>query len=249
MEADEYRRLIDATESHWWFGATSELAAQMLESDALPITATTLCLDAGGGSGATSSWLAKRSQTVLCDYETIAIEAAVDRYPSYLAARGNINALPFADASFDLVMEVTALCHEMNPDPGATVRELTRVLAPGGRLLLIEPNHQWLWRGHDRVTHSARRFSVAGLSSLAENAGLRVERSTAAYTFRVPPAAVIKLLDRGGSTSDVGRNQSGVGGLASKLASIERRWLAHHDLPFGLSAVVLAAKPVDTVHA
>ena len=33
MEADEYRRLIDATESHWWFGATSELAAQMLKVD------------------------------------------------------------------------------------------------------------------------------------------------------------------------------------------------------------------------
>ena len=243
MEADEYRRLIDATESHWWFGATSKLAAQMLESGGYPITATTLCLDAGGGSGATSSWLARRSRTVLCDYETIAIEAAVDRYPQYLATRGNINLLPFPDESFRIAMEVTALCHEMNPDPSATVQELARVVSPGGRLLLIEPNHPWLWRGHDRVTHTARRFTVDGLAALADGAGLRVERATAAFSFLVPPAAVIKMLDRGGSTSDVGRNQSGVGGLASKLSSLERRWLGKHDLPFGLSAVVLATKP------
>src|SRR4051794_2499917 len=147
MEADEYRRLIDATESHWWFGATSELAAQMLGSDGFQIGPTTLCLDAGGGSGATSSWLAKRSRTVVCEYEPVAIDAAVDRYPSYLAARGNINLLPFHDDTFQIVMCVTALCHEMNPDPGATVRELARVVAPGGRLFLLEPNHRWLWRG------------------------------------------------------------------------------------------------------
>jgi SAM-dependent methyltransferase len=245
MEADEYRRLIDATESHWWFGATSELAAQMLESDGYPVTATTLCLDAGGGSGATSSWLAKRSRTVLCDYETIAIQAAVDRYPQYLPTRGDINLLPFPDASFRIAMEVTALCHGMNPDPAATVRELSRVVAPGGRLLLIEPNHPWLWRGHDRVTHTARRFTVDGLASLAERAGLHIERATAAFSFLVPPAAVIKMLDRGGSASDVGRNQSGLGGVASVIASIERRWLARYDLPFGLSAVVLASKPLE----
>ena len=243
MEADEYRRLIDATESHWWFGATSRLAAQMLESNQYPITATTLCLDAGGGSGATSSWLAKRSRTVLCDFETMAIEAAVDRYPQYLATRGNINLLPFPDGSFRIAMEVTALCHEMNDDPAATVAELARVVSPGGRLLLIEPNHPWLWRGHDRVTHTARRFTVDGLAALAERAGLHVERATAAFSFLVPPAAVIKMLDRDGATSDVGRNQSGLGGLAAKVASLERRWLARHDLPFGLSAVVLATKP------
>lgn len=243
MEADEYRRLIDATESHWWFGATSQLASQMLESNGQPITATTLCLDAGGGTGATSSWLAKRSLTVLCDYESVAVEAAVDRYPQYLATRGNINLLPFPDETFGVAMEVTALCHEMNPDPGATVRELARVVAPGGRLLMIEPNHPWLWRGHDRVTHTARRFTVAGLSGLASSAGLEVERATAAFSFLVPPAAVIKMLDRGGATSDVGRNQSGIGGLASKLSSLERRWLRGHDLPLGLSAVVLASKP------
>jgi SAM-dependent methyltransferase len=180
---------------------------------------------------------------VLCEYEPVAIDAALHRYPTYIAVRGDINHLPFPAAAFRVAMCVTALCHEMNPDPAATVRELARVMAPGGRLVLLEPNHPRLWRGHDRITHTARRFTVDGLASLTEGAGLRVERATAAYSFLVPPAAVVKLLDRNGSTSDVGRHQSGLGGLASWMAKIERRWLRRHDLPVGLSAVVLATKP------
>lgn len=45
-------------------------------------------------------------------------------------------ALPFADDSFDTVVSTLVLCTV--PDPAAAVRELRRVLAPGGRLLFIE---------------------------------------------------------------------------------------------------------------
>jgi len=44
--------------------------------------------------------------------------------------------LPFDDASFDTVVVTLALCSVT--DPGAALAEVARVLAPGGRLLLIE---------------------------------------------------------------------------------------------------------------
>jgi SAM-dependent methyltransferase len=243
VEVDEYRRLIEKTESHWWFGATSQLVEVLLESGGHRLSSSALCLDAGGGTGATSSWLAQRATTVLCEYEPIAIQSAVARFPMYLASRGDINLLPFPDGTFDVVMCVTVLCHAMNRDPAATVRELSRVVAPGGRLLLLEPHHPWLWRGHDRVTHSARRFTLPTLREYAVDAGLRVERATAAYSFLVPAAAAVKLIERKASKSDVGRHESGLGGVAGKMSALERRWLARHDLRFGLSAVVVASKP------
>jgi SAM-dependent methyltransferase len=45
-------------------------------------------------------------------------------------------ALPFADGAFDTVVSTLVLCTVRNPD--AAVREVRRVLAPGGRLLFAE---------------------------------------------------------------------------------------------------------------
>ena len=56
----------------------------------------------------------------------------------------------------------------MNPDPQAIVTEFARVTKPGGLVCLMEPGGKRLWRGHDDVTHTARRFSLPfGLSVIA----------------------------------------------------------------------------------
>jgi SAM-dependent methyltransferase len=138
---------------------------------------------------------------------------------------------------------VTALCHRMNPDPGAIVHDFARITRPGGVVCLMEPGVRRLHRGHDEVTHTGRRFSVGDLRRVAERAGLDVLRATGAYSFLVPPAAVLGLVERGAPKSDVGRNQSGLGGVLGSLAKLERRWLRRRNLPFGLSAIVAARKP------
>jgi SAM-dependent methyltransferase len=64
---------------------------------------------------------------------------------------GSIDALPVEDASFDVVLCLQVLEHV--PDPAAAVRELRRVVRPGGRVLLsthgiypFHPNPDDLWR-------------------------------------------------------------------------------------------------------
>jgi SAM-dependent methyltransferase len=64
---------------------------------------------------------------------------------------GQIDAIPVEDASFDVALCLQVLEHV--PDPGAAVRELHRVVRPGGRVLLsthgvypFHPNPDDLWR-------------------------------------------------------------------------------------------------------
>jgi SAM-dependent methyltransferase len=78
----------------------------------------------------------------------------------YADLHGSIDALPVPDASFDVVLCLQVLEHV--PDPAAAVRELRRVVRPGGRVLLsthgvypFHPNPEDLWRwthtGLDRL--------------------------------------------------------------------------------------------------
>ncbi|WP_410671485.1 class I SAM-dependent methyltransferase [Amycolatopsis sp. cmx-4-68] len=50
--------------------------------------------------------------------------------------QGSAHELPFAEASFDTVVCTFGLC--AIPDPAAAVAEMTRVLRPGGRLILVD---------------------------------------------------------------------------------------------------------------
>lgn len=244
MDDGEYQRMVAAGEKHWWYKSTRSLLEMLVTPHLTAVDGTTIYLDAGGGSGATGSWLADRTTTVVDDFEPVALKAAVHDHAGYRAVQANINQLPHGANSFDGVLCVTALCHRMNPDPQAIVDEFARVTKPGGIVCLMEPGGKRLWRGHDEVTHTARRFSRAELRTMARRAGLDVERATGAYSFLVPPAAVMGLVERGKNKSDVGRNQSGLGGVLGLVARAERMVLRRVDLPFGLSVIAIGRKPI-----
>lgn len=234
--------MAEAGDRHWWYRSTRALLEQLVAPHLTPAGPGTRYLDAAGGSGATGSWLAARAVTLVDDVDEPSVRYAVET-PGYVGVLADLNRLPHPDGTFDAVLCVTALCHRMNRDPAVTVRELVRVTRPGGVVCLMEPGVRWLRRGHDRVTHTARRFSRRDLAQMLDAAGTEVLRVTGAYTFLVPPAAVLAVVERGRETSDVGRNQSGLGGVFSGLARAERALLARTDLPTGLSAIAVARVP------
>ena len=83
---------------------------------------------------------------------------------------------------------------------------------------------------------------VGDMRELIAGAELELIRATGAYSFLVPPAAVLALVERGEPQSDVGRNESGLGGVFGALATAERRLLRRVDLPAGLSVLALGRK-------
>jgi hypothetical protein len=134
---------------------------------------------------------------------------------------------------------VTVLYHRSIPSPTAVVGELARVTRPGGVVCLMEPGVRRLRRAHDRVTHTARRFSLSDLRGLLTDNDMRVERATGAFSFLVPAAAAKAVVERGRMASDLDESPDGLGGVFGRMATAERALLRRVSLPAGLSVLAV----------
>jgi SAM-dependent methyltransferase len=237
VERDEYERMAATEHGHWWYAATRTLLAEQLAPFLAP---GGRYLDAGGGTGATGAWLAGHGRLVAADREPMALALYRDGHPAVGdLAVADLARLPFGPGVFDLALTVTVLYHVSVASPAAAVGELARVVRPGGVVAVMEPGIRRLRRAHDRQTHAGRRFSRADLRRLFVDNGLEVVRATGAYTFLVPPAAVLAVADRHDSSSDLDRDRRGLGGLLPAAAKMERAVLRHAAVPFGLSVLAI----------
>lgn len=108
---------------------------QMLKVLELPHAGT--LLDAGGGTGRVAEALRPHVGSVIVADVSRGMLAQA-RQKDLAAASSETERLPFPADAFDRVLMVDALHHVA--DQAATVRELFRVLKPGGRLVIEEPD-------------------------------------------------------------------------------------------------------------
>jgi ubiquinone/menaquinone biosynthesis C-methylase UbiE len=91
--------------------------------------------------------------------------------------QASLEALPFDDASFDLVTCLDVL-YIAGLDDRRAVRELHRVLRPSGTVILNLAAFEWLRGAHDVMVHTERRYSRGRVRKLLGDAGFRVARMT-----------------------------------------------------------------------
>lgn len=241
MELEEYARIADAEQRHWWYRSMPALVESVLGERLRP---GLRILDAGCGPGANFDWLRPYGEVVGLDYSAEAIRLAKARHPDTEAVEADITELPFEDASFDLALELTVLT--VVEDDRSAVAELARVTRPGGTVVLLEPAIPRLRRAHDEVQGTVRRYRLDILRALAMGVGLRVRRATYANSFLVAPAAALAIahrLRRRAATPGSDLEQDRLGGVFGALAAAERRVIRRRDVPFGLSAIVVAERP------
>lgn len=144
-------------------------------------------LDAGCGSGAFDRELEKSARLVVgVDLNKFAVSYATDKAGRRsVFSAGNIEELPLKAGSVDVAVCLDALDHCLKPK--GVVKEFSRVLRPGGRLVLIAQNHTMMWRlveklwdmfgegreyGHVHVS----RFDMKNIGDVFKGTGLDIEK-------------------------------------------------------------------------
>jgi SAM-dependent methyltransferase len=123
-------------------------------------------LEVACGRGGVGRELARAGARVTgCDFSSAALRAAATKVHSSnghppLAAlvQGDAQSLPFADASFDLLVSCETIEHL--PQVRAALREMHRVTRPGGKLFLTTPNYfnfMGLYEIYARFRHPDRQ--------------------------------------------------------------------------------------------
>jgi ArsR family transcriptional regulator len=182
-------------ERHYSPGRTWETLARSL----LQLLATGDVLDIASGDGVTAELLAPHAHSIVCiDSSERVVEAARQRLSSFTnvdVRTGDMHALDLGGRQFDLVLLLHALTYSEQPQK--VFAEVTRVLKPGGRLLvstLGEHDHRAVVEPFD---HRNLGFTCDGLTAMARKAGLDVvscERLS--RERRAPHFEVISLLAR-----------------------------------------------------
>jgi ubiquinone/menaquinone biosynthesis C-methylase UbiE len=94
-------------------------------------------LEVGAGTGLNADLYPESvTELVLTEPDRFMVSKLRAKHPSARVIEAPAEALPFDDDSFDTVTLTLVLCTV--PDPPSALREISRVLGPGGRFLFLE---------------------------------------------------------------------------------------------------------------
>jgi ubiquinone/menaquinone biosynthesis C-methylase UbiE len=158
--------------------------------------------------------------------------------------KGDVCALPFADASYDLVCATDVIEHV--DDDELALAEISRVLRPGAYALLTVPTFASLWGLQDERAQHKRRYRLAELVARVEAAHLVAIRFYYFnYLLFVPiwtARQIIRLAAiRLGSENEV--NTPAINRLLTAIFRFDCLTAPRLRPPFGVSALIAAQKP------
>jgi SAM-dependent methyltransferase len=245
-------RLLEATSlaeaRHFWFRGLRRFAGPLLEA-AVAGRDRPRVLDAGCGTGWNLQTLTPLAGGYGIDLNRTGL-ARARRNGLVRLARASVTALPFHDATFDLVTSFDVLYALAEGDARRAMSEMARVLRPGGTLVINVAALSILRGGHAVLAEEVRRYDRRMLRAEVEDAGLHIVRLTFTNASLFPlilAARVTQRLAGLRTPDDTGREISmppaPVNALLDAALAVEAAWLRAANLPFGSSMLCAARKP------
>jgi ubiquinone/menaquinone biosynthesis C-methylase UbiE len=251
LRAQDYADLYELEESLWWFVGMREVTRVVLDPLCPPGRRRDI-LDAGCGTGGMLTWLERYAgggRVAGIDFSADALAFCRSRGLEDVA-QASVTALPFAAETFDLVTSFDVLVQL--PGEGSdelAMREMFRVLRPGGIAYVRAAAYEWMRSGHDEALNTQRRYTLAQLCERMERAGFRIRRATYANSLLLPAAVLRRLVLKRLGLADAGSdvkppgsewlNRALASALKSEASFLKRRGAK---LPAGLSNICIAEK-------
>jgi SAM-dependent methyltransferase len=147
-------------------------------------------LDVGCGYGTLTTAIT-RDDGLACvgvDLDEASLAVARARCPECRFEHAGAATLPFGDASFTTIVLRDALHHLVNePDWPATGRELRRVMRPGGRVVVLDPNITAILRlGQRLARHEDEACTVERAAAELGTLGFEVTHTEFNTLFSLP---------------------------------------------------------------
>jgi SAM-dependent methyltransferase len=243
MQQHTYPIMYEVEGKHWWFVGRRKIisgfVAQICREIGKPHPRI---LDVGCGTGANIQLLSEFGVAEGVDVSSEALDFCRARGLSRVR-QGAAEALPYEDASFDLVTGLDVVEHL--DDDVAGLKEMRRVLRPRGRALLFVPAFMFLWGVQDDISHHRRRYTLSDLERRVAEAGLTLERATYANITFFLPILIGRMIMRLTGLKPASENNITIGalnGLLGWILGAESWWLRRMNFPFGVSIVCVAER-------
>jgi SAM-dependent methyltransferase len=179
-------------DKHWWFASRTRALLAMMDP-ILPGRDLKL-LDIGCGAGNMIHHLSRYGQVKGVEIDPRPVAVAHQR--GYDVDQGDATqGLTYADASFDVVSALDVIEH--NQDDMSILREIHRLVKPGGHTVITVPAFMWLWSHNDDINAHIRRYTASELRKKLQDVGFRIRRMTYNNFLVFPMAAALILLRRG----------------------------------------------------
>lgn len=236
FSAARLRVIADAGERHFWHEPRRELIVDLLDESGAKNAGA--LLDVGCGTGSLVRTL------LTLGYDARGIDPfARDiglREPSFIA--GTLEQLPWDDATFATVCAFDVLEHV---DEDAALREMMRVLRPGGLMLVSVPAYQALWGPRDDAAGHLRRYSRRMLRAALMRHGLTVEQLFGFQLALLPALLVSRWTARWRRREELREDNPGavVNALLRSINAAEVRVGRVVRPPTGSSLFAVARKP------
>jgi SAM-dependent methyltransferase len=242
---ERFRKTKGAADSHFWFHGFRRFISPVL-AEVASGRADLRIVDCGCGVGQNLPMLARYGRAVGLELEPRA--AVAGREFGLPIACADITRIPFPDHSFDLAVSFDVL-QVLEPDIAA-VREMARIVRPGGRVVLTVAAFDVLSGDHAEVWNEHRRYTPRTARGLVESAGLTVERVSFAFASLFPLMLAVRTTQRlvrpfrdGPSHADMDVPWAPVNAALMLLLDGEAALSRVMPMPFGTSLIIVAKKP------